>query len=36
MISAAVVEDTILCMHGGLSPHLNDLDQVTTVLNYQY
>lgn len=24
---AALIEDTILGMHGGLSPHLNDLDQ---------
>ena len=25
---AALVEDRILCMHGGLSPDLKDLDQV--------
>ena len=27
-LPAAVIEDTILGMHGGLSPHLQDLDQV--------
>ena len=27
-ILAALVEGTILCMHGGLSPDLKDLDKV--------
>lgn len=29
---AAVIEDTILCMHGGLSPDLNSLNQVSKLL----
>lgn len=28
ILSAALVEDTIFCMHGGLSPDLTDLKQV--------
>lgn len=31
MLSAALVEDTIFCMHGGLSPDLTDLKQVNNV-----
>jgi len=29
LFSAAVVEKTIFCCHGGLSPDLHDLDQVS-------
>jgi len=29
---SAVVEDKILCMHGGLSPELNDLDQIHQIV----
>ena len=32
VFSAALVEGTILCMHGGLSPDLIDVDQVCTYL----
>lgn len=28
----AMVEDKILCMHGGLSPELNDLDQISQII----
>lgn len=28
---AAVIEDKILCMHGGLSPELTDLNQINLI-----
>ncbi len=31
-LTGALVEDTILCMHGGLSPDLKSLDQVQLLL----
>lgn len=29
---AAIVDEKIFCMHGGLSPELNDMDQIRRVL----
>lgn len=29
---AAIVDEKIFCMHGGLSPELNDMDQIKRVL----
>lgn len=34
ILSAALVEDTIFCMHGGLSPDLTDLKQVNNVPHF--
>ena len=28
---AALIEDKILCMHGGISPHLENLDQIRKI-----
>ena len=27
----AVIDDKIICMHGGLSPHLSKLDQISNI-----
>ena len=32
LFSAALVEGTIFCMHGGLSPDLVELDQVSAIV----
>ena len=29
---AAVIDDKILCMHGGLSPELSSLDQIKRII----
>lgn len=29
---SACVDDKILCMHGGLSPELNSLDQIKSIM----
>ena len=29
---AAIIDDKILCMHGGLSPELESLDQITRIM----
>jgi serine/threonine-protein phosphatase PP1 catalytic subunit len=28
---AALIDEKILCMHGGISPHLHDLDQISKI-----
>ena len=28
---SAIIDERILCMHGGLSPELNSLEQINTV-----
>lgn len=28
---AAIIEDKILCMHGGISPVLNDLNEINKI-----
>ena len=29
---AAIVDDKIFCLHGGLSPELNTFDQITKIM----